>query len=260
MFPTANNFSQFTRSQVARFMDKQELQPFTQNQKPPTILGMTEDEESNALQTGGGGSFGGGSGGRKPSIGMGGGGIGFSISFSGDGRVKDQDAEQIVDVNYGHNGSGKVYSYKAKGAAVGKPVTAMVTHYKSKRDFKTLAVIRRVQSSEDVGGEDGVNERRAEKKLAGISLKTIDTNDMNQYAPIRIKRRGLAGRLGMTKFAKTKSGRVKKELIYSPKSQLPGWKKQVKAIGAKQKTPTGLTHAQISNAWRRDSKIRHGAN
>ncbi len=222
-----NNIFQFIRSGISRFITRVKIrfgaggkiQDGTQAKEErytPSITGAANFSGSQATKASGtAGGVGGGGGGGGGSI---------SGSFSGDGRVKDQEADQIVDVNYGHDGGGKVYTYKSKGAAVGKNVTAPVTHWRSGKNYKTLAVIRRVQDAKSVGGEAGVNERRKAAGFGGISLKYIGPEDMNQYVG---------------------SGSSRK-LVFSPKLRLPGWSKYSK----------GRTHAQASEAWRQDSKRR----
>lgn len=49
---------------------------------------------------------------------------------------------QVVNVTYGHNGSGKLYSYYGTNKRVGDIVTPEVTHPKSGKTYKTLAVVR----------------------------------------------------------------------------------------------------------------------
>lgn len=49
---------------------------------------------------------------------------------------------QIINVTYGHNGSGKLYSYYGTNKRVGDVVTPEVTHPKSGKTYKTLAVVR----------------------------------------------------------------------------------------------------------------------
>lgn len=62
---------------------------------------------------------------------------------------------QIINVTYGHNGSGKLYSYYGTNKRVGDVVTPEVTHPKSGKTYKTLAVVR---STHNAGqGVDTVN-------------------------------------------------------------------------------------------------------
>lgn len=49
---------------------------------------------------------------------------------------------QIINVTYGHNGSGKLYSYYGANKRAGDIVTPEVTHPKSGKTYKTLAVVR----------------------------------------------------------------------------------------------------------------------
>lgn len=58
---------------------------------------------------------------------------------------KEQDKQapmQIVNVTYGHNGSGKLYSYYGQNKRVGDIVTPTVTNEKTGKTYKTLAVVR----------------------------------------------------------------------------------------------------------------------
>lgn len=62
---------------------------------------------------------------------------------------------QIVNVTYGHHGSGKLYSYYGRNKRVGDIVTPEVTHPKSGKTYKTLAVVR---STHNAGkGKDTVD-------------------------------------------------------------------------------------------------------
>lgn len=49
---------------------------------------------------------------------------------------------QIVNVTYGHNGSGKLYSYYGQNKRVGDIVTPEVTNQKTGKSYKTLGVVR----------------------------------------------------------------------------------------------------------------------
>lgn len=62
---------------------------------------------------------------------------------------------QIINVTYGHNGSGKLYSYYGTNKRVGDVVTPEVTHPESGKRYKTLAVVR---STHNAGqGQETVN-------------------------------------------------------------------------------------------------------
>lgn len=54
---------------------------------------------------------------------------------------------QIINVTYGHNGSGKLYSYYGTNKRVGDIVTPEVTHPKSGKTYKTLAVVRSTRNA-----------------------------------------------------------------------------------------------------------------
>ena len=49
---------------------------------------------------------------------------------------------QIVNVTYGHNGSGKLYSYYGQNKRVGDIVTPLVTNKTTGKTYKTLGVVR----------------------------------------------------------------------------------------------------------------------
>lgn len=49
---------------------------------------------------------------------------------------------QVINVTYGHNGSGKLYSYYGTNKRTGDIVTPEVTHPKSGKVYKTLAVVK----------------------------------------------------------------------------------------------------------------------
>lgn len=49
---------------------------------------------------------------------------------------------QIVNVTYGHNGSGKLYSYYGQNKRAGDIVTPEVTSKKTGKTYKTLGVVR----------------------------------------------------------------------------------------------------------------------
>lgn len=53
---------------------------------------------------------------------------------------------QIINVTYGHTGSGKLYSYYGTNKRAGDIVTPEVTHPKSGKTYRTLAVVRSTQN------------------------------------------------------------------------------------------------------------------
>lgn len=57
--------------------------------------------------------------------------------------------QQIVNVTYGHNGSGKLYSYLGENKRAGDIVTPEVTHPKSGKTYKTLAVVRSTHQAQN---------------------------------------------------------------------------------------------------------------
>lgn len=55
---------------------------------------------------------------------------------------------QVVNVTYGHNGSGKLYSYYGTNKRAGDIVTPEVTNPKSGKTYRTLAVVRSTHNIE----------------------------------------------------------------------------------------------------------------
>lgn len=62
---------------------------------------------------------------------------------------------QVINVTYGHNGSGKLYSYYGTNKRVGDIVTPEVTHPKSGKTYRTLAVVRSTHNAGN--GTDTLN-------------------------------------------------------------------------------------------------------
>ena len=56
---------------------------------------------------------------------------------------------QIVNVSYGHNGSGKLYSYYGQNKRVGDIVTPYVTNKKTGKTYQTLGVVRSTHAVEN---------------------------------------------------------------------------------------------------------------
>lgn len=54
---------------------------------------------------------------------------------------------QIINVSYGHNGNGKIYSYYGVNKRAGDIVTPEVTHPKSGKTYRTLAVVRNTHNA-----------------------------------------------------------------------------------------------------------------
>jgi len=54
---------------------------------------------------------------------------------------------QIINVSYGHNGNGKTYSYYGVNKRAGDIVTPEVTHPKSGKTYRTLAVVRNTHNA-----------------------------------------------------------------------------------------------------------------
>lgn len=79
--------------------------------------------------------------------------------------------KQIVNVTYGHNGSGKLYSYYGQNKRAGDIVTPDVTHPKSGKIYKTLAVVRSTHTLPQ--GTDTVSYLKGKN----IGIKTIGKTD-----------------------------------------------------------------------------------
>lgn len=85
-----------------------------------------------------------------------------------------EEPEKIVGVLYGHNGSGKVYDYLARGTArTGDLVTPEVTHAVSGKTYKTLGRIMYTRAA------DGTASERVKTALSdkGVDLKKIGHTD-----------------------------------------------------------------------------------
>lgn len=65
-----------------------------------------------------------------------------TMGTTGQARTPKYGGAQIINVTYGHNGSGKLYSYYGTNKRTGDIVTPEVTHPKSGKTYKTLAVVR----------------------------------------------------------------------------------------------------------------------
>jgi len=87
------------------------------------------------------------------------------------GQVPNSGGPQIVNVTYGHNGSGKLYSYYSSNKRTGDIVTPEVTHPKSGKTYKTLAVVKSTHKLPQ--GQDTVSYLNNKN----INLKTIGKTD-----------------------------------------------------------------------------------
>ena len=83
------------------------------------------------------------------------------------GQTPNSGGNQIVNVTYGHHGSGKLYSYYGSNKRTGDIVTPEVTHPKTGKTYKTLAVVRSTHSVPQ--GQNTVSYL----KNRNINLKTI---------------------------------------------------------------------------------------
>lgn len=61
---------------------------------------------------------------------------------SNNNKQSSNNPMQIVNVTYGHNGSGKLYSYYGQNKRAGDIVTPEVTSKKTGKTYKTLGVVR----------------------------------------------------------------------------------------------------------------------
>lgn len=87
------------------------------------------------------------------------------------GQTPNSGGNQIVNVTYGHHGSGKLYSYYGSNKRTGDIVTPEVTHPKTGKTYKTLAVVRSTHSVPQ--GQNTVSYL----KNRNINLKTIGKTD-----------------------------------------------------------------------------------
>lgn len=87
------------------------------------------------------------------------------------GQTPNTGGNQIVNVTYGHHGSGKLYSYYGSNKRTGDIVTPEVTHPKTGKTYKTLAVVRSTHSVPQ--GQNTVSYL----KNRNINLKTIGKTD-----------------------------------------------------------------------------------
>lgn len=72
------------------------------------------------------------------------------------GQVAEKNGgQQVVNVTYGHYGSGKTYSYYGQNKRAGDIVTPEVTNPKSGKTYKTLAVVQSTHTLPQ--GEDTVS-------------------------------------------------------------------------------------------------------
>ena len=87
------------------------------------------------------------------------------------GEVPNNNPLQIVNVNYGHEGSGKLYSYYGQNKRTGDVVTPEVTHPKSGKVYKTLGVVQSTHRLPQ--GQDTINYLTNK----GIKIKTLGKTD-----------------------------------------------------------------------------------
>lgn len=75
-----------------------------------------------------------------------------TMGTTGQSRAPKYGGAQIINVTYGHNGSGKLYSYYGTNKRTGDIVTPEVTHPKSGKTYRTLAVVKSTHNA--VQGKD----------------------------------------------------------------------------------------------------------
>ena len=68
--------------------------------------------------------------------------MGQTSRQSNNNKQSSNNPMQIVNVTYGHNGSGKLYSYYGQNKRAGDIVTPEVTSKKTGKTYKTLGVVR----------------------------------------------------------------------------------------------------------------------
>lgn len=81
---------------------------------------------------------------------------------------------QIINVTYGHNGSGKLYSYYGTNKRTGDIVTPEVTNPKSGKTYRTLAVVRSTHNI--ANGGNTVNYLQGKTPNANGEYKDKPTN------------------------------------------------------------------------------------
>lgn len=96
------------------------------------------------------------------------------LNTMGDAPQGQQKPLQIVNVTYGHNGSGKLYSYYGSNKRAGDVITPEVRHPKSGKVYKTLATVRSTHSLK--GGQDTVSYL----KNKNINVKTIGKTNQKE--------------------------------------------------------------------------------
>ena len=87
------------------------------------------------------------------------------------GEVPNNNPLQIVNVTYGHEGSGKLYSYYGQNKRTGDVVTPEVTQKKSGKVYKTLGVVQSTHRLPQ--GQDTINYLTKE----GKRIKTLGKTD-----------------------------------------------------------------------------------
>lgn len=65
-----------------------------------------------------------------------------TMGTTGQSKAPKYGGAQVINVTYGHHGSGKLYSYYGTNKRKGDIVTPEVTHPKSGKVYKTLAVVK----------------------------------------------------------------------------------------------------------------------
>lgn len=87
---------------------------------------------------------------------------------------------QVVNVTYGHNGGGKLYSYYGQNKRTGDIVTPEVTNHKSGKTYKTLAVVK---STHQVPQGQNTIKYLANKKIGMKTIGKTDQKSLPGYYP-----------------------------------------------------------------------------
>lgn len=91
-------------------------------------------------------------------------------------------ALRVISVTYGHSGSGKLYDYETdKQYRAGDVVVVPVTHWKSKKEYNTLATVELTSNADSSKGQ---------QKLGALDNKGIEPKNTSMRLEIA-KRSGL---------------------------------------------------------------------
>ncbi len=107
------------------------------------------------------------------------------------GNAPKYGGAQIVNVTYGHNGSGKMYSYYGTNKRTGDIVTPEVTNPKTGKTYRTLAVVRSTHNIEQgkptidylQGKKEGANGKKIAKPVNMKDIGKTDQKSLPGYYP-----------------------------------------------------------------------------